>query len=94
MQVTKNSLTGTKNVDFTLPLDFAAADLVDLGETGLVSEALNVLFNETNYTHAGQEYTIKRVTQLEVKLLPINNKVRVILFGKVDLGGLIKVKSA
>jgi hypothetical protein len=74
--------------NFTMETVFSAADFDDLGETGVINEALKTLFTDPVFETNGQEYDIDRVVSLETKLVPVRNRVKVILFGQAEIAGL------
>lgn len=74
--------------NFTMESSFSAADLEDLGEAGIVNEALKDLFASGTYESAGSEYAIDRIVSLETKVVPVKNRVRVLLYGKAEIAGL------
>jgi hypothetical protein len=71
--------------DFTMETTFSAADFHDLGEAGLINEALHELFTSHTYTDKGVDYNLDKVVSLEVKVVPKNNRVSVLLYGKAEL---------
>ena len=75
------------NVAFAMEFRFVAAELEDLGETGLINVALSTMLSERIFEANGREYAIGNFGEIQVKLNPSDRHVQVILFGTMDLAG-------
>jgi hypothetical protein len=74
-----------QETNFTAVYDYAAADL-DLGEAGLVNDALEQFFSNAVYNDGGVEKTIDRVTSMQTKINVKNNRIEVIVYGTANIG--------
>jgi hypothetical protein len=76
------------DVNYTFSMDFQLTDLEDLGEVGIINESLSHLLAHPEWDFDRKVYAVKRFASIQAKV-NVAQKATVILFGKLELDGLI-----